>query len=109
MRKEEGEMDMEAAQLVTDRPVPVRAARVIDVDDQDFEEEDLLGESTLAKLNVTRKPVEVEEEEKLEVVEEVELEEEEETTNPAPELAENPEAEVEEGAADAGTEEEKTE
>jgi hypothetical protein len=43
----------------------------MDVDDQDFEEEDLLGEATLAKLNVSRKPVAVEEELDVEAEEEL--------------------------------------
>jgi small subunit ribosomal protein S2 len=71
VRKEEGAAEEEVAQPMVERPVPVRAARVIDVDDQDFEEEDLLGEATLAKLNVSRKPVAVEEELGVEAEEEL--------------------------------------
>jgi small subunit ribosomal protein S2 len=63
MHKEEGETEDEAAQPLTERPVTVKVARVVDEDDQDIEEEDLLGEATLAKLSVSRKPSEDEEEE----------------------------------------------
>jgi small subunit ribosomal protein S2 len=79
MHKEEGEMEAETAQLVSERPVSVKATRVVDEDDQDFEEEDLLGEATLAKLNVTRKPAEEEEaeEEIVDEIEETKVEEEE--------------------------------
>jgi small subunit ribosomal protein S2 len=62
MHKEEAETEEEAAQPLPERPVAVRATRVVDEDDQDIEEEDLLGEATLAKLNVSRKPAEDEEE-----------------------------------------------
>ena len=98
MRKEEGALDVETDQPATERPVAVRAARVVDVDDQDFEEEDLLGEATLAKLNVARKPAEVEEE--LEVEEGLEvaegLKEAEASGDLGSELIEDIEAESEE-------------
>jgi small subunit ribosomal protein S2 len=63
MRREEVETEEEAAQPLTEMPVAAKAARVVDEDDQDIEEEDLLGEATLAKLNVSRKPAEDEVEE----------------------------------------------
>jgi small subunit ribosomal protein S2 len=62
MRKDEGVTDDEAAQPVTEKAAPARVVRVMDEDDQDIEEEDLLGEATLAKLNVSRKPAEEDEE-----------------------------------------------
>ncbi len=69
MRKEDVEAEMEFAQPVTERVVPAKTTRVIDEDDQDFDEEELLGEATLAKLSVSRKPTEVDE-----VEEEVDVE-----------------------------------
>jgi small subunit ribosomal protein S2 len=79
MHKEEMDTDMESAQPLTDRAATVRTTRVVDEDDQDIEEEVLLGEATLAKLNVSRKPAEEEieetgeaEEEEIEVAEESE-------------------------------------
>jgi small subunit ribosomal protein S2 len=62
MHKEDAESEEEAAPSLTERPATVKVARVVDEDDQDIEEEDLLGEATLAKLNVSRKPSEDEEE-----------------------------------------------
>jgi small subunit ribosomal protein S2 len=61
VRKEEAETEEEAAQSVTEMPATAKATRVVEDDDQDIEEEDLLGEATLAKLNVSRKPSEDEE------------------------------------------------
>jgi small subunit ribosomal protein S2 len=98
IRKEDIETEMEAAQPVTERSAAVRATRVVDEDDQDFEEEDLLGEATLAKLNVTRKPLEAEEEG---------TEETEETEELKVELEEEPEAEIE--AEDVALEDEPVE
>jgi len=63
MRKEEELAEEERAQPVTDAAATAMATKVVDEDDQDIEEEDLLGEATLAKLNVTRKPADEEEEE----------------------------------------------
>jgi small subunit ribosomal protein S2 len=63
MRKED-ELAQEELEQAGDKPVPVSADRVLEVDDQEIEEEDLLGEATLAKLNVTRKSPEEEEEDK---------------------------------------------
>jgi small subunit ribosomal protein S2 len=94
MRKEEGEMEAQAAQPVAERPVPVRTARIIDEDDQDFEEEDLLGEATLAKLNVSRKPVGVEEEEE-ELTDELDAGLQEDLEDVEEESDEEPEAETE--------------
>jgi small subunit ribosomal protein S2 len=94
MRKEEGEMEAQAAQPVAERPVPVRTARIIDEDDQDFEEEDLLGEATLAKLNVSRKPVAVEEEEE-ELTDELDAGLQEDLEDVEEESDEEPEAETE--------------
>jgi small subunit ribosomal protein S2 len=62
MHKEDAESEEETAPSLTERPATVKVARVVDEDDQDIEEEDLLGEATLAKLNVSRKPSEDEEE-----------------------------------------------
>jgi small subunit ribosomal protein S2 len=79
MRKEEEFAEEERAQPLTDVSAAERATRVVEVDDQDIEEEDLLGEATLAKLSVSRKPAEEDEEE---VVVEVEVEEEKEEVKP---------------------------
>ncbi len=64
MHKEEVEAAEEAAQPLPESPATVRVPRVVDEDDQDIEEEDLLGEATLAKLNVSRKPADEDEEAK---------------------------------------------
>jgi len=73
MRKEDEVAEDEIASSVTDTPAPAKVTRVVEEDDQDIEEEDLLGEATLAKLSVARKPLdEEEEEEETEDVEEVE-------------------------------------
>lgn len=73
MCKEEGEGEASLDQEQADMLIARKASRhVVDEDDQEIEEEELLGESTLAKLSVTRKPVEEDEVE----VEEVEVEEE---------------------------------
>jgi len=61
MRKEEDAADVDAAQLVTEKPASVKTTRVIDDDDQDVEDEDLLGEATLAKLSSSRKASEEDE------------------------------------------------
>ena len=63
VRKEEDDSEEDLAQPVIERAAPAKPALVIEEDDQDIEEEDLLGEATLAKLNVTRKPSEEEEDE----------------------------------------------
>ncbi len=79
MRKDEEMAEEEAAHQAAQEAVPAKVAHVIDEDDQDIEEEDLLGEATLAKLNVARKPTdEGEEDEEVEEVEEKEKEKEEE-------------------------------
>jgi small subunit ribosomal protein S2 len=75
MRKDE-EPAEEAARPATEVVAPAQGARVIDEDDQDIEEEDLLGEATLAKLNVSRKSADEDDED--EDVEEKEKEKEEE-------------------------------
>jgi len=80
MRKEDEAAGEELAQPVTDVSAPDKTTRVVDEDDQDIGEEDLLGEATLAKLSVSRKPTEEEGEEKPEDVEEKENEKEEEKT-----------------------------
>jgi hypothetical protein len=77
VRKEDADTEMESAQPLTERPVSARTVRVVDEDDQDIEEEDLLGEATLAKLNVSRKPAE-EEIDEIGEDDEIELEEMEE-------------------------------
>jgi ribosomal protein S2 len=75
VRKEDADAEMESAQPLTERLVSVKTTRVVDEDDQDIEEEELLGEATLAKLNVSRKPAE-EEIEESEAEEEIEVAEE---------------------------------
>ena len=75
IRKEDEVSEDELAQPTTDVSVPVRISRVIDEDDQDIEEEDLLGEATLAKLSVSRKPAEEDEDVEEEDVDEKEKEE----------------------------------
>lgn len=75
IRKEDEVSDEELAQPATDVSTPVRISRVLDEDDQDIEEEDLLGEATLAKLSVSRKPAEEDEDVEEEDVEEKEKEE----------------------------------
>jgi len=77
IRKEDEVSEEELAQPATDVSVPDRISRVIDEDDQDIEEEDLLGEATLAKLSVSRKPAEEDEDVEEEDVEEKEKEKEE--------------------------------
>ncbi|MGB7875070.1 MAG: 30S ribosomal protein S2 [Anaerolineales bacterium] len=106
MRKDEEMAAEEAAQPVSETAAPATGALVIDEDDQEIEEEDLLGEATLAKLNVSRKPAEEDEEE--EEVEEKEKEKEEELAKSRgrkakEEIAEAPA--VEEVKAEAATEE----
>ncbi|MFZ5912080.1 MAG: 30S ribosomal protein S2 [Chloroflexota bacterium] len=74
MRKEEGGGEESLAQEKADLPAIHKVTRrVVDEDDQEVEEEDLLGEATLAKLSVSRKPAEEEANE-----EEADLETEEE-------------------------------
>ena len=79
VHKEDMDAEQETAQLATEVPAPAKTTRVVDEDDQDIEEEDLLGEATLAKLNVSRTPAEeAEEDEDEEVVEKKVKEKEEE-------------------------------
>ena len=79
IRKDEEAPEDETAQPMTDEAAPARATRMMDEDDQDIDEEDLLGEATLAKLIVSRKPAEEDEdEEEDDEVEEKEKEKEEE-------------------------------
>ena len=73
MHKEDETAEEEHAPTPTEKPASVRITKVVDEDDQDIEEEELLGEATLAKLNVTRKPADEDEEED----EEEDVEEEE--------------------------------
>lgn len=55
-RKEDGETEELSAQEMQEKMVARKVVRrVVDEDDQDVEEVELLGESTLAKLSVTRK------------------------------------------------------
>jgi small subunit ribosomal protein S2 len=112
MRKDEESAEDEAARPATEAVAPAQGARVVDEDDQDIEEEDLLGEATLAKLNVSRKSAEEEEEEKAEELEEKEKEKEKEKAKSRgrkekEEVAEAPAVEVaeEEAAAEDTTEE----
>jgi small subunit ribosomal protein S2 len=79
MRKEDEDVQEEAPQLTTEAAAPAKPTRVVEDDDQDIEDEDLLGEATLAKLSANRKPAEEEkEDEKAEEVEEKQKEKEEE-------------------------------
>jgi small subunit ribosomal protein S2 len=74
LRKEEEGSEEALAQDKADLPAVRKVTRrVVDEDDQEVEEEDLLGEATLAKLSVSRKPAEEEADE-----EEADLETEEE-------------------------------
>jgi len=77
IRKEDEVSGEELAQPATDVSVSDRISRVVDEDDQDIEEEDLLGEATLAKLSVSRKPAEEDEDVEEEDVEEKEKEKDE--------------------------------
>jgi small subunit ribosomal protein S2 len=77
VHKEDEAADEGLAPTPTDVPASAKATKVVDVDDQDIEEEDLLGEATLAKLNVSRKPAEEDEEEAADDEEEVDEKEEE--------------------------------
>jgi small subunit ribosomal protein S2 len=113
VRKEDADTEMESAQPLTERPVSARTTRVVDEDDQDIEEEVLLGEATLAKLNVSRKPAEEEIEEigeddeiELEEVEEIEVaEQSEETGSEVPQdIAADSEEEIEVAVEAEGSE-----
>jgi len=120
MRKEDADIAEQSAQQTTDTPAPAKATRIVDEDDQDVEEEDLLGEATLAKLNVSRKPADDEEDEDEEVVEKVKEKEEDKAKNqgrkekeetaeaPAVEIVET-ETEAEDVAEEETEEEETTE
>jgi small subunit ribosomal protein S2 len=79
VRKDDAGEDEEAAQPATEMSASVKETRVVEEDDQNIQEEDLLGEATLAKLNVARKPVEADEEDTPEIVEEKKKEKEEDT------------------------------
>jgi small subunit ribosomal protein S2 len=78
MRKEDETAEEELAQAATDMSASVEPTKIVDEDDQDIEEEDLLGEATLAKLSVTRKVADEDEEEEPEELEDKEKEKEEE-------------------------------
>ena len=112
MRKDEEAAEEEAAQPVTEAAT-IKTARVMDEDDQDIEEEDLLGEATLAKLSVSRKPAEEDEEDvEDDEIEEKEKEKEEELAKDRgrkakEEIAEAPA--VEEAVEEAAPEEESEE
>jgi len=67
MRKEEGEAEELSAQEIEVQMAARKVVRrVVDEDDQNVEEVELLGEATLAKLSVTRKTDEEEEDIELE-------------------------------------------
>ncbi|MFZ5819378.1 MAG: 30S ribosomal protein S2 [Chloroflexota bacterium] len=109
MRKEEDGGEDALAQDKADLPAARKVARrVVDEDDQEVEEEDLLGEATLAKLSVSRKPAE--DEADVEAVEEgnLEIAEEDDEKNQAlpaaQEVAETLE-ETEDGKPENKTEE----
>ena len=70
IRKEEDQMDEAPARAATDETAAAKPSRVVDIDDDELDEEDLLGEATLAKLTESRKPAE--EDEEVEEPEEVE-------------------------------------
>jgi small subunit ribosomal protein S2 len=72
MRKEDETAEEEHAPAPADVSASAKLAKVVDEDDQDIEEEDLLGEATLAKLNVSRKPADEDEEDEEEDEEEEE-------------------------------------
>lgn len=74
-RKEEI-AEEELAQSATDVSAPAEPTRIVDEDDDDIDEEDLLGEATLAKLSVSRKSAEEDDEEPEEVEEKVKEKEE---------------------------------
>jgi small subunit ribosomal protein S2 len=76
VRKEDADAEEESAQHATEVSAPAKTTRVVDEDDQDIEDEDLLGEATLAKLNVSRTPAEEDADE--EIVEKKVKEKEEE-------------------------------
>ena len=73
MRKEDETADEERAPTPAEVSASAKATKVVDEDDQDIEEEDLLGEATLAKLSVSRKPVEEDEEDEEEADDEEEV------------------------------------
>lgn len=77
MRKEEAEEEVGPA-IGTLPAVRKVTPRILDEDDQDVEEEELLGEATLAKLSVSRKPSDIDVEEEIEEEEEFDIEEEDE-------------------------------
>jgi len=62
MRKEEEAAEEELAPAPAEAAASAKLSKVVEEDDQDIEEEDLLGEATLAKLNVSRKPADEDEE-----------------------------------------------
>jgi len=76
IRKEDEEIKEETPRPETEAAASLKATLVMDEDDQEIDEEDLLGEATLAKLSVSRKSVD-EEEDMPEEVEEKEKEKEE--------------------------------
>ncbi len=79
MRKEETEEEATQTQVPGAVPAVRKVAhRILDEDDQDVEEEDLLGEATLAKLSVSRKPLDIAIEEEEEIEEAIEIEEDSE-------------------------------
>jgi len=109
VRKDDMDTDEESDQSATEKPAPAKLTRVIDEDDQDIEEEELLGEATLAKLSVSRKPVDDEEDEEDEVVEKEKEKEEEKAKSQGrkakEEIAEAPATEIVESETDEEDEE----
>ncbi len=95
MRKEEEpqETEMVAAEGQAEKSGPRKVAKVVDIDEE-LEEGALLGASTLAKLNVSRKPDEVVSE-KEEVEEKTEVAPDAAASEPSPETPETPKAEGE--------------
>jgi len=69
MHKEDEFVQEEAPRLKTEVAASVKPTRVVEEDDQDIEDEELLGEATLAKLSASRKPVEEDDEEDEEIIE----------------------------------------
>ena len=62
MRKEDLDSEEDAAQALTESPAPLKQPALW-TKMTEIEEEDLLGEATLAKLSVSRKPSEEDEDE----------------------------------------------
>jgi small subunit ribosomal protein S2 len=69
MRKDEAEDEKEASQSLTEGPAAREKTRVIEYDEE-LDDEELLGEATLAKMNAERKAAEEDDDEDAEDIEE---------------------------------------